>query len=155
MEKLGIARGGKSNLTTHLATKRHREASKKLDKPLESEVKIDECPALDKVNEAELKLCAWAVEHNIPFAAVDKLADVLKGLTIEPKLLEKLTLGRTKTVSVIESVIASTQHDDLVRRMKNDDFSIIIDESTDQGNKKTLAIVVRMMDDDNNCAKDT
>ncbi|XP_065090814.1 uncharacterized protein LOC135711776 [Ochlerotatus camptorhynchus] len=111
-------------------------------------------PSLDKISEAELKICSWALEHNVAFAAVDKLAEVLKGLSIEPKLLQKLRLGRTKTASVVESVIAVTQHDELVAQMRHNEFSIIIDESTDLSSNKTLAIVVRLMDQESFCAKD-
>ncbi|XP_058811207.1 uncharacterized protein LOC131676097 [Topomyia yanbarensis] len=154
LTKIGIARGGKSNLGTHIATKRHRDAASKAEEGFESESKIDDSSLQDNVNEAELKICAWALENNVPFTAVDKLTDLLRELTIDSKLLQKLKLGRTKTASVVESVIAATQHDELVEQMRSDIFSIIVDEFTDFSSNKTLAIVVRVMDKVSFCAKD-
>nr|XP_029734554.1 uncharacterized protein LOC115269891 [Aedes albopictus] len=139
LEKLSIKRGGKSNLTTHLATKRHRESA--------SKVVLDD-DALS--TQAELKISAWAVENNISFNSIDKLADVLRTIDPESKVLAKITLGRTKATAVVDGVIAEEQHDELKSKMRASNFSLIIDESTDIKATKTLAMVVRICGEDEN-----
>ena len=57
-------------------------------------------------------------------------------------------------VSIVESVIAVAHHDKLVERIRHNNFSIIVDESTDLSSTKTLAVVVRVMDKTMFCAKD-
>ncbi|XP_055584769.1 uncharacterized protein LOC129737633 [Uranotaenia lowii] len=99
----------------------------------------------DQVMEAEL--CAWAVENNISFSAVDSLVEVLKTIDPDSSVLSKLKLGRTKAGAVVTGVMAEIQHEELVRKMQQDNFSIMIDESTDLSTAKTLAIVVRILDD--------
>ncbi|XP_055590147.1 uncharacterized protein LOC129742291 [Uranotaenia lowii] len=105
---------------------------------------IDNHAVLDQVVEAELKIVAWAVENNISFSAVDKLMAVINQLDPGSVILQKMKLGRTKTTAVVEGVFAETQHAELVATMKRRNFSLLIDESTDLTNKKTLAMVVRI-----------
>lgn len=146
LDKLSVARGGKSNLTSHLSTKRHKQAASKMIS--DADAKIEPLMTTELVSQAELKLCGWAVENNISFAATEKLANVLKTIDLDSKILPAIKLGRTKTAAVVTGVIAGVQHDSLVQRMRNSSFSLIIDESTDVGATKTLAMVVRMMEDD-------
>ncbi|XP_058828537.1 uncharacterized protein LOC131688348, partial [Topomyia yanbarensis] len=60
------------------------------------------------------------------------------------KVLAKLKLGRTKTTAIVGGVLAEEQHDELVSKMKERSFSLIVDESTDIKATKTLAMVVRI-----------
>ncbi|XP_053692536.1 uncharacterized protein LOC128740986 [Sabethes cyaneus] len=143
---IGRNKSGKSNLLTHVATQRHQICAAQLVKPFETEEKITNNTALHKISAAELKLCAWALEHNVPFSAVDSLANLLKTTASDGNVLAKIRLGRTKTVSVIEGVIAAVQHEELIEKMRKTSFSILIDESTDTSSVKTLAIVVRILD---------
>lgn len=146
LEKLSISRGGKSNLSSHLLTKRHQDASARV--VVDSNSRIDEFTVKNNVSEAEMKICGWAIENNISFNAVEKLTDVLKSLDLESKVFTKIKLGRTKVAAVVNGVFGEVQHEDLVQRMRSSNFSLLIDESTDIGAVKTLAIVIRILDDD-------
>ncbi|XP_062533289.1 uncharacterized protein LOC134202271 [Armigeres subalbatus] len=150
LDKLSIIKGGKSNLVSHLETKRHKEAAAKIAESA-AVPKINKLVTnSSKVTEAELKISGWAVENNISFAAVDKLTGLLKTLDPDSKVFSKLTLGRTKATAVVNGVIAEVQHEELVEMMKISKFSLIVDESTDIGAVKTLAMVIRMVEDNGN-----
>nr|XP_029727988.1 uncharacterized protein LOC115266161 [Aedes albopictus] len=146
LDRLNISRGGKSNLTTHLQTKRHQEAATKI--LTEEKENMSQYTYPEKLMEAEIKLCAWAVENNVSFAAVDSLVSVLKTMDPDSAVFSKLKLGRTKAGAVVDGVLAPVQHDELVGKMRKQNFSLMIDESTDISTAKTLAMVVRLLEDD-------
>ncbi|XP_055604779.1 protein FAM200C-like [Uranotaenia lowii] len=115
---------------------------------------IDSFTVNDKILQLELKLCAWAAEHNIAYSAIDKLASVLNTADTDSVVLSGLKLGRTKSTSIMNGIFAATQHDEIVHRMQNESFSLIIDESTDLTTTKTLAMVIRLFDNEKHETKD-
>ena len=133
-------------MSTHLQTKRHQEVAMKTLVDEKKSIEKYVYPA--KVMEAEVKLCSWAVENNISFAAVDSLVTVLNSIDPESAVFSKLKLGRTKVGAVVDGVLAKTQHDQLVQKMQDHNFSLSSYESTDISTSKTLAMVVRLMDNE-------
>jgi len=98
------------------------------------------------IKRAEIKICGFLAEHNIPFNTMDHLTDVLKKAFPDSKIAEGLHLGRTKSTNIVKHVIGQNHKDELINDLKNTNFSIIIDESTDVGTVKTLCICVRYFD---------
>ncbi|XP_058454780.1 uncharacterized protein LOC131440055 [Malaya genurostris] len=147
LEKLSVGRGGKSNLSTHLQTKRHIQAAIKVVYPKDQLIDTLMNPSItEQITEAELKICAWAAENNISFAAVEKLSDVIRSIDSKSEICSKLKLDRTKSSAIVKGVLAQEQHERLVTKMRNQNFSLIIDESTDISTNKTLAKVIRLME---------
>lgn len=86
-------------------------------------------------------------EHNIPINVTDHLVKLISSIKLEPNNLSKLTCDRTKCTSIINNVIiGATGFDDLVQYIKNNKFSLLVDESTDISAVKNLALVVRVCD---------
>ena len=79
--------------------------------------------------------------------ASDHLADVLKDIFKDSKIAQKINLGRTKATAITKHVIGDCYFASLTELLKRRKFSILIDESTDIGNVKTLCIVVRFFDE--------
>lgn len=98
------------------------------------------------IKRAEIKICGFLAEHNISFNTMDHLTDVLKEAFPDSKIAEGLHLGRTKSTNIVKHVIGQNHKDELINDLKNTNFSIIIDESTDVGTVKTLCICVRYFD---------
>lgn len=63
------------------------------------------------------------------------------------KTTSQIRLGRTKATMVTKNVLGADEQAKTVRAMKENPFSLIIDESTDLGCIKSLAGVVRMVND--------
>ena len=103
--------------------------------------------ALDvKVANAELKAAAFFSEKNIPFAAADKFTDMCKSAFSDSEICKKMSMGKTKATYLIQDGIAYYEHKDLISILKEQKFSLVIDESTDISVTQVLAIVVRYFD---------
>ncbi|CAH1736168.1 unnamed protein product [Aphis gossypii] len=97
----------------------------------------------EAIKRAELKICGFIAEHNISFNSMDHLTQVLKDAFPDSKIAQGLHLGRTKSTNIVKNVIGQNHKIDLINDIKQTNFSIIIDESTDVGTLKTLCICIR------------
>lgn len=68
-----------------------------------------------------------------------KMAKVFSDSTIA----KNISLGRTKASAIISNVLGSTHDAELITLMKENKFSLLVDESTDIAAKKTLVMVIR------------
>ena len=101
-----------------------------------------------KVKEAEIKVAMFITEHNIAFRTSDHLVSLIKSLSPESNVINKMSCNRTKATAIVTNVIGCTGFESLILKICNQQFSILIDESTDKSSTKHLAIVVRLMDYD-------
>lgn len=100
----------------------------------------------DKCKEAEIKVAAFINEHKISHQVADHLCDLISATFSEPEVAKKIKLKHTKAQAVINNVIGSSEKDTLAHDLKNNKFSVLIDESTDIGVVKTMCVVVRYYD---------
>lgn len=99
-----------------------------------------------QVQDAELKLAGFFVEHNIPFVNADHLVKLLKDVTPDSEIMKKVQLGRTKLTSIVKNVIGVEHKKELAEKLKVHKFSVLTDESTDIICEKTSCIVVRYVE---------
>lgn len=96
---------------------------------------------------AEIKLCGFISEHNMSLNSIDHLTGVLKESFPDSNIIKGINLGRTKATCVIKNVsyvmLGKCHKEELTINLKNNCFSVIIDESTDVGTLKTLCICAR------------
>ncbi|XP_043271187.1 uncharacterized protein [Venturia canescens] len=92
--------------------------------------KITENSISTSVKRAEIKLCGFMVDHNIPFRVI----------------LKDLQLKSTKATAIVKNVLGESQKEILTKKLQSTKFSILIDESTDISAIKTLCIIVRFYD---------
>ncbi|XP_049309067.1 uncharacterized protein LOC125777735 [Bactrocera dorsalis] len=72
-------------------------------------------------------------EHNVALTVVDHLIPLLKEIVPDSEIIKNVDLGRKKCTSIIKNVIAKEEKDNLVKKLKVNPFSVMIDESTDIG----------------------
>ncbi|KAJ8046685.1 Zinc finger BED domain-containing protein 5 [Holothuria leucospilota] len=97
---------------------------------------------------AELKLSGYMAEHCLPFNQAEHLSLLLPSLcpdSIIPKNMEVMTT--TKASYIIQQGIAFREREELVEILKNQKFSITVDESTGQSVPQILAVAVRYFDE--------
>ncbi|KAG5899202.1 hypothetical protein JTB14_026955 [Gonioctena quinquepunctata] len=89
----------------------------------------------DKVKEAETRISAYFVEHNISFNSADHLVQLIKSVA---PVADKITCYRTKCSAFANNGIGRYASETLVKK-----FSLLVDESIDRSCTKHLALVVR------------
>jgi hypothetical protein len=99
--------------------------------------------SVETQKKAELKLTGFLTEHNISFNCVDHLTKVLKECFPDSKIAQEMSLGRTKATQITRNVLGTCSENDIVTLLRNNKFSLIIDESTDIASLKTLCVCVR------------
>ncbi|XP_050686987.1 zinc finger protein 862-like [Eriocheir sinensis] len=143
----------KSVIDLHAKGDKHKRLMKEKNDPkvipMTSFVKAKKENDDEIINRAEIKLAAWAAEHEISFRAMDHLPAVLASSFSDSKTASKVKLKRTKTASVIYNVIGQRFLEKMKSELNDESdmgqtkFSMIMDESTDLTAEKQLAIVVK------------
>lgn len=149
--------GGLSAVRKHSKSEKH----KKNVKVISNTTRIDTMRNTAKFQtlenqkkEAEIRLAMFITEHNISLRTSDHLVKLVKTLAPESEVLKNVSCNRTKATSIVKNVVGKYGFEILVAKMKTQYFSIIIDESTDKSSVKHLAIIVRMVDNNQFVVKD-
>lgn len=112
---------------------------KNMKKSLEKDVKI-----------AEIKLCCYICDQNLPLLLMDTLPDLTRQIFPDSDIAKKVTMKRDKATKIITGVLGPVFRADTIKELKNSRFSLIIDETTDVSTKKSLAIIGRFWSEDEN-----
>lgn len=99
------------------------------------------------VQNAEVKLTAFLVKHNLAFRTADHLTELLSDIFPDSKIAQEISLKRTKVTAIATAVIGDTEKEVLTCKLKQSKFSVISDESTDISTQKSSCIVVRFYDE--------
>lgn len=89
-----------------------------------------------EIQKAEINLVGYLVFHHHSFRSADDLAVTCKKSFQDSEIAKNITVGRTKATAITKNVISHCHNNEIVNFLKNQKFSIIIDESTDIGNIK-------------------
>ena len=103
-----------------------------------------------ETKKAELKICCFFLaEHNIPFRVMDHLSPLICETFHDSAIAEEFSCKRTKTAALTYNVLAKSFKSSLQKDINatgNENLqkfvSLIIDETTDKGTKKCMAIVI-------------
>lgn len=98
------------------------------------------------VKENEIRIASFIAEHNISINLSDHLTNLIKTICksgLQASQVAKMSCARTKCTAIINNVVGKTSFQILVDNLKNNKFSLLVDESTDVSSVKSLAMVVR------------
>lgn len=131
-------------IKNHSQGKKHKQNIRDTKNTIKESFLSNESTLLDdNVKSAEIKLCAFLVEHNIAFNATEHLDSLLKSIFPDSQICQNIKLKRTKATAVVTNVISPFTKNSLVDTLKNTKFSVMIDESTDISCSSTMCIIVR------------
>ena len=99
-----------------------------------------------KVLFAEVKFAQFVAEHNLPFSVGDHFTKLAKQIFPDSDIAAKFTSGRMKTTMIVKKALAPRCDAKVVQLCQSHKFSLLTDESNDQGGEKTLAILVKVFD---------
>jgi len=143
---------GKSALQKHIKTMKHTKNAKSHANliPANKMPRVLQTSSMEKKTiSAELRIAMFITEHNIAHRTSDHLVNFIKTICSdfsEPDVIKYIKCNRTKATGLINNVVGSYRQEELIKKMNNQLFSILIDESTDKSSIKSLAIIVRLMD---------
>ena len=89
----------------------------------------------------EIKLCSFITEKNLPISIVEHLVLLLRNLFPSDPALCEVKLRKQKATNVIRQVLGFHAMKEGVSKLQNNNFSLIIDETTDKSTTSQLAIL--------------
>lgn len=96
-----------------------------------------------RARKVEVQTALFIAKNNLPLAISDDLITFIKHLDNDKHVQGKLSCDQTKCTAIVKNVIGRYSFENLVQTLKNQKFSLIIDESTDISTTKNLVMVVR------------
>uniref|UniRef100_H3AXR2 Uncharacterized protein n=1 Tax=Latimeria chalumnae TaxID=7897 RepID=H3AXR2_LATCH len=100
----------------------------------------------DNCTAAEVMFVNLLVEHNISFNMADHFTTLVKNMFPDSKVAKNFQCGRTTSTYVLKNALAPHVRDPLLSNLYGL-FSLIVDESTDRGDDKQLAMIVKYYDE--------
>ncbi|XP_026465882.1 uncharacterized protein LOC113369316 [Ctenocephalides felis] len=89
----------------------------------------------------EIKVACFIAEHNLGFNVASHLTNLVKSVCPDSKIVEHLSMSRTKARSVIVNVTEKTSEE----KLRENEFALLVDESTDKSAIKHLALITRIV----------
>ncbi len=138
-----VAHGGKTDVVTHISTKRHKEARKAIaaSKSVLSFFRRDISSSTIK---AESLWTMFIAKHNMAFLSSDHANKLFREMFPDSEIAKKFACGRTKATAIVKEALSPFYHKKAVNNLSNA-FSILTDESNDKIDKSCI-ILVRVMD---------
>lgn len=141
--------GSVTHLERHKKTEKHIKninASKQGAKVTDFLQHAPSSGHISKVAAAELKLCAFIAEHNLPVCLLDHLPGLMRNVCPDSKIAKDIKCARTKGTQIFKNILGPYYFENLVKQLKKCKFSLIIDETTDVSTKKQLVLLTRFYD---------
>ncbi|KAL7299731.1 hypothetical protein TKK_0007481 [Trichogramma kaykai] len=127
-----------TNLNTHLGSTGHKT---KLNPSFLGNIE-------KKAVRAELKFTAYVASQNLPKRAIDTLIPMVKNVITDSEIIKNVHLDRCRVGEIMNRILAPAHIKNLSEILKNNKFSIIVDESTDVSTTHSMCIVVRYVDNE-------
>lgn len=96
---------------------------------------------------ATILLPVFLAEHNLPFIICDHLIDLNKLMFPNSKIAAEMSMKRTKCTNIVNK-LGKFSNECLAEKLRKCIFSIIVDESTDCSETKSLAIMTKYFDEE-------
>lgn len=137
---------GKAEILKHMNTKKHEKFMKDSKTCQRIDTLTSSSPAFQdqkRAKENEIRIASFLIEHNISFNTADHLVFLIKHLHTDKNSMNMTSCGRTKATKIITNVTGSYGKETILSILRTTKFSLIIDESTDIGTIKNLAVIAR------------
>ncbi|XP_042237675.1 protein ZBED8-like isoform X2 [Homarus americanus] len=101
--------------------------------------------AANGVAVATILFACFIAEHNLPFTTADHLVDLMKRMFPDSVIAQGMNMKRTKCTEVVRT-LGRCVTEDLVDKLRENKFSIIVDKTTDISTMKAYSVLVRFWD---------
>eukprot|EP00057_Strongylocentrotus_purpuratus_P019851 XP_011674325.1 PREDICTED: uncharacterized protein LOC105443158 [Strongylocentrotus purpuratus] len=141
---------GLSDIKRHISSKGHkdRETLQKTTRSIALFThSIKEMSSAEtKIRRAEIKMAMSLVEHNVPLAFSDHLSPLMKECFPDSPTAAGYRSARTKTTCIVNGALAPYFHQQLVKQLREQPFSLSTDGSNDTGLEKMNPLTVKLFD---------
>lgn len=96
-----------------------------------------------KIKNAEEKLCAFLCAKNLPMNIIGDLVELNSNIYEDSIIAKSMHIKRTKATKIINTKLGPALESSIAQELKENHFSLIIDESTSVGLKKNLVVIAR------------
>lgn len=140
-------RGGITEITRHEQSKKHEATLKSLktQRSVSSFFSVNSSIHENQVQAGELRIAAFIAEHNLPIVLADHVPQLIQSICPDSKIAKSISCGKTKCTGIIKNVLGNHKFNEVINLLKVQKFSLLVDESTDKGATKHLALVVRLL----------
>jgi len=90
-------------------------------------------------------MAAFIAEHNLPFTVMNHLPKLIQAVCTDSQIAKQFKCSRTKSTALVTNFIGVASSSSLIKDLRENKFSIILDESTDRATVKHLAVVARIV----------
>ena len=95
---------------------------------------------------ADIRFSLLVAAHNFSFKSVQHVVETAKLNFKDSVIAKRISQSRTKCTSIVKNVLSENIKDELSNELKNNVFSILVDESSDISNTRLMCILVRYID---------
>jgi hypothetical protein len=100
--------------------------------------------------QAEVAMCNFIAQHNLPFQTADHLTDLLPKMFPDSKIAAGFACKCTKTTAIVCDALEPHFLKPVVNTARAESFNLLCDESNEQGDRvKLLTILLRMFEASN------
>lgn len=138
-----------TNLERHCMGLKHKTA----ENVLKNQPQIDDQKQLQafkqkrhKVGIAEIKIIVFLCLHNLPFTLMTPLIELIKSIANNHDIVKDLKCSTTKAADTIKNDFFEVFNEEISSGLRQNKFSLIIDEATDVSTCKCLAMIARFFD---------
>lgn len=100
-----------------------------------------------KAKEGVLRLAGFLTEHNLPMKIMEHLPSLVKTICPDSEIAQSIKCSRTKMSNIIKNITGEEARIQLMNILRENKFSIMVDESTDRTCSKNLCLVARVVID--------
>ena len=93
---------------------------------------------------AEIRWVTFLAEHDLPMSLSDDIAKLFVAMFPDSAIAREFKCARTKSTYVLTSGLGNTFHDDLITHLRQQPFSMLIDESNQVKGDKYLNILLSL-----------
>ena len=141
-------KAGRSDLRKHAVSKKHTENSISLRKQpslLDMASTSKKQKQNESVKASEIRLATFIAEHDLPLSVVDHMPKLMQAVCPDSEIAKHIKCGRTKVTAIMNKVTGEESFSQLIEALKVNNFSLIVDESTDKGCVKHMCVVARTL----------
>lgn len=100
----------------------------------------------NKIKTAELRIIMFLIQYNLAISLISPIIDLIKAVASDSEIAKSLKCGKTKATETINTILNEEGLEEIGKIIRNQPFSLIIDETTDVSTTKCLVLVVRYFD---------